>query len=224
MVVSGDQMRVYVNEMRWPALEIPKLEGNLKEGILGLDGQVIISNFIYKPGVTEDLPSIAAPDQTSHDANYLRNWKITQMADLPAGNEITVPMIPKPESFTESIMAERKGMISLSRKFGGVSNIPRRVFWLKTIIKAAEAQKNIMNLGFSDEVWVFVNGQMVFLDKNNYLQPPMRKYPDGRISIQNSRFNITLKQGDNEIMVAVANDFYGWGLIARLEYMEGISY
>ena len=224
MVVSGDQMRVYVNEMRWPALEIPKLEGNLKEGILGLDGQVIISNFIYKPGVTEDLPSIAAPDQTSHDANYLRNWKITQMADLPAGNEITVPMIPKPESFTESIMAERKGMISLSRKFGGGSNIPRRVIWLKTIIKAAEAQKNIMNLGFSDEVWVFVNGQMVFLDKNNYLQPPMRKYPDGRISIQNSRFNITLKQGDNEIMVAVANDFYGWGLIARLEYMEGISY
>src|SRR5690349_4869593 len=26
MVVSGDQMRVYVNDMKWPALEIPKLE------------------------------------------------------------------------------------------------------------------------------------------------------------------------------------------------------
>jgi hypothetical protein len=224
MVVSGDQMRVYINEMRWPALEIPKLEGNLKEGILGLDGQMIISNFIYKPGVTEDLPSIAAPDPTSHDANYLRNWKITQLTELPAGSEITVPMLPKPETFTETIMAERKGMVNLSRKFGGGSVVPRRVVWLKTTIKAVEAQKNLINLGFSDDVWVFVNGQMVFLDKNDYRQAPMRKYPDGRISIQNARFNINLKPGDNEIVVAVANDFYGWGLIARLEYMEGISY
>jgi hypothetical protein len=133
-------------------------------------------------------------------------------------------MLPKPETFTETIMAERKGMVNLSRKFGGGSVVPRRVVWLKTTIKAVEAQKNLINLGFSDDVWVFVNGQMVFLDKNDYRQAPMRKYPDGRISIQNARFNINLKPGDNEIVVAVANDFYGWGLIARLEYMEGISY
>lgn len=224
MVVSGNQMRVYINDMKWPALEIPKLEGNMKEGVLGIDGQVIVSNFIYKPGVTEDLPPVAAPDLTNHDANYLRNWRITQLADLPAGNEVTVQGLPKPESFTGTIMAEGKGMVNLSRKFGGASVVPRRVVWLKTTIKAAEAQKNLLNLGFSDEVWVFVNGQMVYLDKNNYLQPPMRKYPDGRISIQNARVNINLKQGDNEIVVAVANDFYGWGLIARLESMEGISY
>jgi hypothetical protein len=224
MVVSGNQMRVYINEMRWPSLEIPKLEGNLKEGILSLDGQVIISNFIYKPGVTEDLPSVAGPDQTNHDANYLRTWHITKLSDLPAGKEVTIDSLPKPERFIETIMAEGKGMVNLSRKFGGGSVVPRSVVWLKTTIKAAEAQKNLLNLGFSDDVWVFVNGQMVYLDKNDYRQPPMRKYPDGRISIQNGRFNINLKQGDNEIVVAVANDFYGWGLIARLENMEGISY
>ena len=121
-------------------------------------------------------------------------------------------------------MAERKGMINLSRKFGGGSVVPRRVVWLKTTIKATEAQKNVMQLGFSDEVWVFVNGQMVYIDKNDYRQPPMRKYPDGRLSVQNGKFNLNLKQGDNEIVIAVANDFYGWGIIARLENTEGLSF
>ena len=121
MVISGYQMRVYINDMNWPALEIPKLEGNLKEGLLGLDGAVIVSNFVLKPGIVEDLPSTSAPDLSNHDALFLRNWLITQPTDLPSGNEVTVAGMPKPEAFTETIMAERKGMINLSRKFGGGS-------------------------------------------------------------------------------------------------------
>jgi hypothetical protein len=224
MVVSGSQLRVYINDMKWPALEIPRIEGNLLEGLLGIDGQIIVSNFILKPGVVEDLPAVSAPDLTNHDACLLRNWKITSLSDLPSGNEVTVAGLPKPEAFTETIMAERKGMINLSRKFGGGSVVPRKVVWLKTTIKAMEAQKNVIQLGFSDEVWVFVNGQMVYIDKNDYRQPPMRKYPDGRLSVQNGKFNLNLKQGDNEIVIAVANDFYGWGIIARLENTEGLSF
>ena len=139
-----------------------------------------------------------------------------------SGTEVIVANLPKPESFTENIVAERKGLINLTRKFGG--NATRKVVWLKANIKATVAQKNLLQLGFSDEVWVFLNGQMVFVDKNIYLQPPMRKYPDGRISIQNAKFNLNLKAGDNEILIAVANDFYGWGIIARMETMDGISF
>jgi hypothetical protein len=34
---------------------------------------------------------------------------------------------------------------------------------------------------------------------------------------------LPLKEGDNEVLVGLANDFYGWGLIARLENLEGLQ-
>ncbi|WP_460472298.1 hypothetical protein [Emticicia fontis] len=175
-----------------------------------------------KPGVVEGLPAFPAPDLTDNDAQYIRNWSLTKLTDLPAGNEVTPANLPKPETFTEAIMAEAKGMVNLSRKLGG--NNTRKVVWLKAKIKVAENQKNALQFGFSDDAWVFLNNQMVFLDKNTYLQAPMRKYPEGRISIQNARVNLNLKQGENELVIAVANDFYGWGIIARLESMEGVEF
>ncbi|RFS17712.1 hypothetical protein [Emticicia sp. C21] len=222
MVVSGQQMRVYVNDMNRPALQILKLEGNSTEGMIALDGGMVVSNMQIKPNMTDDLSGIAGPDLTDHDAQYLRNWSLTKPTNLPAGNEVTPANLPKPEAFTETIEAERKGMINLTRKFGG--NNTRKVVWLKAKIKATENQKNVMQLGFSDDVWIFLNNQMVYLDKNTYLQPPMRKYPEGRISIQNAKVNLNLKQGENELLIAVANDFYGWGIIARLETIEGIEF
>jgi hypothetical protein len=221
MVISGQQMRVYINDMKRPALQILKLEGNTTEGIIALDGGMVVTNMQIKPDVTENLPGLAAPDLTDHDAQYLRTWLLARPIDLPAGNEVTPASLPKQDIFTETIEAESKGMINLTRKFGG--NNTRKVVWLKAKIKAAENQKNNLQLGFSDDVWVFLNNQMIFLDKNNYLQPPMRKYPEGRISIQNAHVNLNLKQGENELLIAVANDFYGWGIIARLESMEGIE-
>lgn len=222
MVVSGQQMRVYVNDMSRPALQIPKLEGNTAEGLLALDGGMIVSNLQIKPNMTEGLPAFAGPDLTDHDAQFIRNWTLTKPANLPGGNEVNNAQMPKPEDFTESIAAERQGLINLSRKFGG--NSSRKVVWLKARIKVAERQKNILQLGFSDEVWVFLNKQMVYVDKNLYLQPSMRKYPEGRISVQNAKFGLNLNQGENELLIAVANDFYGWGIIARIEQMEGVEF
>ena len=79
-------------------------------------------------------------------------------------------------------------------------------------------------MGFSDDIWVFVNNQFAFADKNVYRNVNSRKYPDGRISLLNSSFRLNLKQGENEILVGIANDFYGWGIVARLENLEGITF
>lgn len=80
-----------------------------------------------------------------------------------------------------------------------------------------------MRLGFSDEVWVFVNNKLTYIDKNLY-RDNFRKYPDGRISIENSQFPVRFTSGENEILIGVSNNFFGWGIIARLESMEGLSF
>ncbi len=220
LVVSGKQLRVYMNGLPEPVLEIPKLEGNLTEGSIAFDGAAYLSNVHIKPNETEGLTPQEGVDLTHHDANYLRKWAVSSPVELPLGNEAYLGNQPKSESFLDSIVAEREGFVNLTRKFGG--NKERKMIWLKTKIIAKENVKTTLQLGFSDEIWVFLNNQTVLADKNLFQQPAMRKYPEGRMSKDNARVGINLRQGENELMIAVANDFYGWGLVARLESTEGL--
>jgi hypothetical protein len=68
-----------------------------------------------------------------------------------------------------------------------------------------------------------VNGKLVFADKNLYQPPGARKTPDGRLSLENGSFDLPLQKGRNEIAVALANNFYGWGLELRLDDLKGVQ-
>lgn len=220
LVISGQQMRAYLNDMQWPVLEIPRLEGNTSNGTIAFDGESVISNLIIKMGDTENLPSVAGVDLTAHDPRYLRSWQISNPFETPANIDFGSDFIPKTDQKWEAITAERMGLINLTRKFGGSEK--RRMVWLKLNVDSKFDIRKKLDLGFSDEVWVILNGKFLYADKNAYGRPSM-KAPFGRCSIENTSFYIPFKAGKNEILLAVANDFFGWGIVARLEDMKGIS-
>ena len=224
MVVSGKQLRVYVNNPSEPNLEIPCMEGNTTEGRIGLGtgfpGQSIFANLIVKPNETEGLSPEAGADLTKHDTRYIRSWQVSKPDSLPYGREVNAFMLPKGDMGWENIHAERRAMVNLSRKFGNSKN--RRVVWLRAKINSASDQYQNIKMGISDEVWVFINQKLLYVDKNIYTQN-MRKSPNGRISIDNCEFRLPLQKGDNELLIAVANDFYGWAIMARLETLDGIT-
>lgn len=221
LIVSGKQLRVYVNDSLRPVLEVPQLEGNTWQGALSFDGQVIIANLVVKPDQTGGLSPQEGVDITNNDARYLRKWQISPVITMPEKIDYSDAYFPVKETPWETILSERRGLINLTRKFGGVERGVRRLVWLKTTIQSAEAQQRKLNLGFSDEVWVFVNGKYVYVDKNVYGSPLM-KQPDGRCTVDNSAFNLPLVKGDNELLIAVANNFYGWGIIAQLDKLTEI--
>jgi hypothetical protein len=108
----------------------------------------------------------------------------------------------------------------LTRKLG--KSDLRRIVWLKVQIASEEAQKKVLDLGFSDEVWVFINGRVLYTGTNMYGHPVMKE-PDGRLALQNSSFAIPLQKGTNDLLIGVANNFYGWGIMARFREMKGIT-
>lgn len=220
LVLSGARMQVFLNNAPSPVLDIPKLEGNEPQGSIAFEGSSYIANVQIKPNETEGLSPLALPDLADHDATYLRKWAVTTPQSLPDGSELSFRNLPQASAFTDSISAERLGLVSLTRKYGASKS--RRVVWLKTRITTTEAVTTNLHLGVSDEIWVFLNNQMIFVDKNLFVQG-MRKYPEGRISINNTSTPLRLKPGENELLIGVANDFYGWGIMARLESAEGIT-
>lgn len=219
LVISGKQMKVFVNDTI--VLYIPKLEGRETEGSIAFDGPSYISNIEIKPGETAGLSPLEGADLTLHESNYIRNWGITAPSLLPEGTEpTTLRDVPKNDVFTEKIQAERYGLVNLTRRFG--SSEQRRIVWLKSTITAKKHLKTNLQLGFSDEIWVYLNDQITYTDKNIFRQN-MKKYPNGRISVLNGETELDLRQGANELMIGISNDFYGWGLMARLEDMDGIA-
>ncbi|WP_336515312.1 hypothetical protein [Pollutibacter soli] len=224
MVISGKQLQVYVNNNTDPVLEVPCMEGNTSDGRIGIGtgfpGQAIFANIIVTPGATEGLSPKPGADITAHDTRYIRNWKVSMPDSLNYGNELNAFMLPKTDSGWDQVQTERRGLVNLSRKFGFSSQ--RKYVWLTAKIRSEFNQVQTMKLGFSDEVWVFVNQRPVYTDKNIYYQN-MRKSPNGRISIENSSFLLPLQKGDNDLIIGISNDFYGWGVMARLEHLEGIE-
>lgn len=222
MVVHGKQMRFYLNNMEKPALYIPHLEADIAKGSISMEGGAIISNFSVEHDTVEGIPAFSESDLTNQDVRYLRQWEVTEPFTLPYGQELvsarkfTIESAYLPGDSTEwsTLEAERLGLVNLSRHFG--DNPEKKAVWLKTTLFANQAQTRYLDFGFSDEAWVLLNRQLVYVDKNLYNNPIM-KPPAGRISIDNDRFALPLQAGENELLVGVANDFWGWGIVARLD-------
>ena len=234
LVVIDKQLTVFVNDMDHPALIVPAIEGITDSGTIGLSGNVIYANFKITPNKTAAQPDFVAYDPTYGDPYYLRKWQVTQPMDFPFGKDIMegIPVSPgvKINSiYLDStakwtpISAGRRALLNLTKKFGGTKNDDRRLTWLKTTIISEKEQKKLLKLGFSDEVWVFINGKPLFQDKNYYGAPGM-KYPVGRATLDNASLEVPLQEGENEILIGLTNYFYGWGIIARFNDAVGIEF
>lgn len=226
MVLSGRQMRIWVNHPERPVLEVSRLEGDVAHGTIAFQGKHIISHLVIKQGQVEGLSPVEGTDPTLFDSRYLRHWWMTEPdtagEDVRKANQLGVHGIPGAKAVWRPIDAERRGFVNLSRVFGGTRpfGVPRTMF-LKTTIRTKEAKVVNLRLGFLDDVAVFVNDRLIKVDKNNY-GFPATKEPNGRLSIENSTVMLPLKAGDNVVMMAVGGNFFSWGIVARLDEMDGL--
>ncbi len=141
------------------------------------------------------------------------------MAQAPA-----LADLPSPSAAWTPLEAERDGLVNVSRIYGiPFDRSDRAVAWLKTSIHSNVAQEKHVSFGWAREAVVFVNGQLVFADKNLYQPPEARKTPDGRLSLQNGSLMLPLRAGDNEVAIAVVNNFYGWGLKMRFDDVKDLA-
>jgi hypothetical protein len=81
------------------------------------------------------------------------------------------------------------------------------------------AQVKPLRLGFSDRATVFLNGRALFRGEDGYRSRDYRFL--GSIGFWDTVY-LPLAEGENELVVAVSEDFGGWGVMARLEDLDGI--
>ena len=223
MVISGRRMNVFVNDASLPTLAVGRLEGDAMKGSLRLQGPGTFANMVITPGAVEGLPPEPAKDPLDGDRGLVRNRRLSPFAALPNGKDPMYGDMPDASQEWKTISTERNGLINISREYGLPLHDPNRaVTWLKTTITSDRKQTKTVDIGWTRELWVFVNGKLTYADKNLFDQESARKTPDGRCSLENGAFELPLEAGDNEVAVAIANNFFGWGLMMRLADPTGV--
>jgi hypothetical protein len=216
-------MNVFVNDAPSPALEVGRLEGDAMTGNLRLQGPGTFANMMITPGAVDGLSPEPAKDPLEGDPGLIRDWRLSPFSTLPNGKQPVYGEMPGANQEWKPVTTERNGLVNVSREYGLPVHQPNRaVAWLTTTIASDKTQTKKVEIGWTREVWVFVNGELVYADRNSFDQDSARKYPDGRCSLENGAFTLPLRAGDNEVVVALANNFFGWGLMVRLPDSDGI--
>jgi hypothetical protein len=224
IVVSGKRAEVYIKEMETPALVVGELKRETKEGRVGLSADnfapAYFSNFVVTPTNSppplKGVPKEAALQTTP---GTVKSWTVSDAFDrkslegkyqlAPAGGEKLNWHRPD---------VEPNGTANLARLQGVAEG--RDTVFARLVIQSDRAQVKKIRFGFSDEVKVYFDGRLVYGGSDVYQSRDYRFL--GTIGLFDELY-LPLKQGRNELWLAVTENFGGWGVTAQFENMEGIK-
>jgi len=227
--VTGAQAKLYVKDMETPALVMNDLKTGLQRGQVALHvltGATYFSNFEIRS--TPDAPW--ERHLPSMPPNTLTKWSISPSYDALARN------VEQPLSSAEmgtihwqEVEAEPPGFVVLYRyreaphlNVSFASDFSKRLepqpgtklLYARTTIESDREQIKKLYLGYSDEVSVFLNGQILFRGRSaqNFRDPGFL----GIVNPENDALYLPLKKGSNELVLALSELGGGWGFICRV--------
>lgn len=217
--VKGTQLEVYVNNNGNPALVVSRLRGLHAKGSVAFWGRVndapakwsaAISNISIRPATPVQTRAAAHP---SPPAGTLTSWEVAGPGQSQKGVVTTLPELPD----WRAVAVEESGLVNLNRALGPVRG--RSTGFARTIVKAPEARTVLLELGYSDDVTVFLNGELAYTGVNGF-ESRLPEYM-GFVKPEYENVPLKLRPGNNEIVLAVTDDQrFGWGFVARLKELR----
>jgi hypothetical protein len=227
--VTGAQAKLYVKNTDQPALLMNDLKSGVQKGQIALfvlTGTTYFSNFEVR--TTPDAPW--ERNLPPMPANTLTHWSISPAYDGLARN-LEEPLT-RPESDAiqwQDVEAEAPGFVVLYRyrqaphpvvTFQGdfskrLDPQPgMKVLYARTTIHSDRDQVKKLEIGYSDDVSVFLNGQILYRGRSaqSFRDPGFL----GIVNPENDAVYLPLKKGSNELMLALSELGGGWGFICRL--------
>jgi hypothetical protein len=231
--VVGAQAKLYVKDMDKPALVMNDLKSGIQKGQVALyvlTGATYFSNFEIH--TTPDAPW--ERHMPPMPPGTLTKWSLSPSYDVLARN------LERPIDATESdtihwqeVEAEPPGFVVLYRYREAPHPIvtfqgdfskrlePQKgmkVVYARTSIESDRDQVKKLEIGYSDDVSVFLNGKILYRGRSAqaFRDPGFL----GIVNPEDDAVYLPLKKGSNELMLAVSELGGGWGFICRLVEME----
>lgn len=236
LAVTGAQAKLYVKDMEKPALVMTDLKSGVQKGqvaLFVLTGETYYSNF--QVTTTPDVPWERHLPPMPPGA--LTKWSISPSYDALARD----PERPLSDSEQASMQwqqveAEPPGVVVLYRyreaphpmvtfqtdfstRLQPQSGM--KLIYARTNIESDSDEVKKLEIGYSDDVSVFLNGKILYRGRSaqGFRDPRFL----GIVNPENDAVYLPLKKGSNELMLAVSELGGGWGFICHLANLENIN-
>lgn len=218
LVVSGDLMDVFINDMEVPAFTtVLKREGQTGGLALwgfGIGAQAWFANYEVHPEDAPEIIGTPTPEAAATPGTVLQ-WQVsgTFEGSTQTGSSEGLDFTP--------IDTWDSGMLDLARVQGIAEG--EDTAYARVVVLSDIAQSKAFEFGFSDEATVYLNGEVLFTGRDLRASRDYRFL--GTVGYYDTVY-LNLVEGENELLIAVSEsveDKTGWAVQGRFADMEGIS-
>ncbi|MVM36845.1 hypothetical protein GO730_02765 [Spirosoma sp. HMF3257] len=222
LVVRDTQAEVYIGSSTEPSLVIHQLKREPKPGRISLENGAPVTthfaNFQYTKTDTPPMSGKFKPEAAPQPGTLL-NWQVSSTFDEKLlQTDYLIPQALANRLTWSNLTAENSGILNVS-KIRKRSEDANTVFTKLTIV-SDKPQIKKLDLGFSDRVNVYLNGRLLYAGHDEFLSRDYRFL--GTVGYYDAVY-LDLKKGQNELWIAVSENFGGWGIQSRIDDQTGLT-
>jgi hypothetical protein len=200
---TGDRLRASLNgEVVLERTRLRRAPQPGQIGVLAGGNELEVLDLRWREGAL----ALPAPHVERLEPGTVVAWEVSQAF---AESELDAQLVAR-QDWT-LVQAEASGLLDLARVHG-IRDGADTVF-ARTTLESRTRARRPLQLGFSDRATVFLNGEALFRGEDAYRSRDYRFL--GSIGWFDTVY-LPLEEGPNELLVAVSEDFGGWGVQARL--------
>ncbi len=221
VVVLGDKAQVFMDYS-----EEPQLSWNLfleaAKGVVAFRAGRFTGMHLANITIDHTTPELKAFKAISREPipDLIPEWEISDMFEEQLLDDVNQ---------LSPVFANRTWQGRISVEEGTAANIariqklrdgtPGNTVFAKIIIHSDSDQIKLFEFGYSDRVVAFLNKQPIYWGNNKWRSRDYRYL--GTIGLFDGIY-LNLKEGRNELLMAVSEDFGGWLITGRFQNQNGI--
>ena len=222
LVVSGKRAEIYIMDMESPVLVTHDLKREIAAGKIGFKAGNLapahFSNFRFQNIDNPELKGVPPKVEKASETTIL-SWQVSNnFPEKFLDQKHKLSKQDKESLSWQKFACEETGVANLARLQSPRDG--KNTVFAKVVIRSDHEQIKKIQFGFSDRIRVFFNDRLLYSGNNNYASRDFRFL--GTIGFFDELY-LPLKKGENQLWMAVSEDFGGWGLLAKLENFDGVK-
>jgi len=219
IVVLETRADIYIDSKE-PVLAIANLKQANVAGWIGVHSGFAparFAHFTYEK--SDDVEIIGTPaEMKAPGPGTIGTWSVSRAFDEALLSGTSLPPAVMADQDWQALEVEDRGYANLARVQGVAEGANAAM--ARITIAADKATTKTIRFGYSDRVKVYLNGTLLYAGDNGYMTRDYRYL--GTIGLFDE-LTLPLREGDNNLVFAVAESFGGWGIMAQMEDREGLT-
>ncbi len=213
LVVNGHKAQVFLDHATAPHLSW-YLKHTPQAGAISLGGGGAAMHYANFTISSDSSLVQFNPIIEKARTNTIQEWTVSnKFYEAVLKNKNRLDSLLLSAKWEHELKADGTGIADLSKvvqRYEGQGN----TVLVRCRINSSTSQTKLFHFGYSDRVVVLLNGQPLYQGNNQYRSRDYRFL--GTIGLFDAVY-LPLQKGANELILAVSEDFGGWGIIGKLD-------